>query len=163
MPLSNCQPITLLNLKSWYKISQSDYLIQVDTYSHTEWQTVQIQISWLWRSQLIWIYTVCKGRAYPGSAGQRLTVCNLRVHCHTHTIIKNIITQEKFSWKFIAVILILNRLCNYKSLSIQVGNKTSVQTVVWDYCLQSSLHLFHTIFFIKNKYITKFGNVTLEY
>ena len=29
-------------------VSQSDYLIQVvDTYSHTERQTVQIQISWL--------------------------------------------------------------------------------------------------------------------
>ena len=25
-----------------------------------------------WRSQLIWIYTVCKGRACPGSAGQGL-------------------------------------------------------------------------------------------
>ena len=24
------------------------------------------------RSQLIWIYTVCKGRVYPGSAGQVL-------------------------------------------------------------------------------------------
>ena len=24
------------------------------------------------RSQLIWIYTVCKGRVYPGSAGQGL-------------------------------------------------------------------------------------------
>ena len=47
-------------------VSQSDYLIQfVDTDSHTEWQTVQIQI----RSQLIWIYSICKGRAYPGSAG----------------------------------------------------------------------------------------------
>ena len=33
---------------------------------------MQIQISWLLRSQLIWVYTVCKfcnGRAYPGSAG----------------------------------------------------------------------------------------------
>ena len=31
---------------------------------------MQIQISWLLRSQLIWIYTVCKSRAYhPGSAG----------------------------------------------------------------------------------------------
>ena len=50
----------------------SDYLIQVvDTNSHANWQTVQIQISWLlqWRSQLIWIYTVCKGKVYPGSAG----------------------------------------------------------------------------------------------
>ena len=26
------------------------------------------------RSQLIWIYTVCKGRVYPGSAGQGLTL-----------------------------------------------------------------------------------------
>ena len=25
-----------------------------------------------WRSQLIWIYTVCKDRAYPGSVGERL-------------------------------------------------------------------------------------------
>ena len=24
------------------------------------------------RSQLIWIYTVCKGKVYPGSAGQGL-------------------------------------------------------------------------------------------
>ena len=48
--------------------SQSDYLNQVvDINSHTEWQTVQIK-----RSQLIWIYSVCKGRIYPGSAGQGL-------------------------------------------------------------------------------------------
>ena len=54
--------------------SQSDFLIQtVDTNSHTQWQTVQIQISWL-PSQLIWIYTVCKGRTYPGSAGQGLNL-----------------------------------------------------------------------------------------
>ena len=33
---------------------------------------MQIQISWLLRSQLIWIYTVCKNRVYPGSAGQGL-------------------------------------------------------------------------------------------
>ena len=47
--------------------SQSDYLIQVvDTNSHTKWQTVQLQISWLW------IYTICEGRVYPGSAGQGL-------------------------------------------------------------------------------------------
>ena len=52
---------------------QSDYLIQiVDINSHTELQTVQIQISWLLRSQLIWIYTICKGKVYPGSAGQGL-------------------------------------------------------------------------------------------
>ena len=50
--------------------SQSDYLIQViDTNSHSQWQTVQIQIS----CQLIWIYTVCKGRVWPGSAGPGLS------------------------------------------------------------------------------------------
>ena len=54
--------------------SQSDYLVQiVDINSHSEWQTVQIQISWLLRSQLIWIYTVCKGSVYPGSAGLELS------------------------------------------------------------------------------------------
>ena len=53
--------------------SQLDYLIQTFYInSHTERQTVQIQISWLLRSQLIWIYTVCKGSAYLGSAGQWL-------------------------------------------------------------------------------------------
>ena len=30
------------------------------------------QFSWLLRSQLIWIYIVCKDRVYPGSAGQGL-------------------------------------------------------------------------------------------
>ena len=33
------------------------------------------------RSQLIWIYTVCKGRVYPGSAGQGLDENNL--HCYS--------------------------------------------------------------------------------
>ena len=28
------------------------------------------------RSQLIWIYTVCKDRTYPGSAGQGLSIQN---------------------------------------------------------------------------------------
>ena len=63
--------------------SQSDYLILVvHTNSYTEWQIVQIQISWL--LQLIWIYTVCKGRVYPGSAGQGLylSMClKLLKHC----------------------------------------------------------------------------------
>ena len=47
-------------------VSQSDHLIQfVDTKPYSKWQTVHIQI----RSELIWVYTVCKGRAYLGSAG----------------------------------------------------------------------------------------------
>ena len=32
----------------------------------------QILAGALFRSQLIWIYTVCKGKTYPGSAGQGL-------------------------------------------------------------------------------------------
>ena len=53
--------------------SQSDYIIKVaNTNSLTEWQTMQVQISWLLKKPLIWINTVCKGRAYPGSAGQGL-------------------------------------------------------------------------------------------
>ena len=51
--------------------SQSDYLIWILAInSHTKWKTVQIQISWL--LQLIWIYTVSKGRVYPGSVGPGL-------------------------------------------------------------------------------------------
>ena len=53
--------------------SPSDYLIQVvDINSHTQWQTVQIQIIGFFWSQLIWIYIVCKGRVYPGSARKGL-------------------------------------------------------------------------------------------
>ena len=33
------------------------------------------------RSQLIWIYTVCKGRIYPGSAGQGLTTALNILNC----------------------------------------------------------------------------------
>ena len=44
--------------------SQSDYLIQVvDTNSHTSWQC-RSRLVGFFRSQLIWIYTVCKGRIY---------------------------------------------------------------------------------------------------
>ena len=54
--------------------SQSDYLIRiVDINSHTKWQTVQIRSVGFFRSQLIWIYTVCKSRVYLGSAGQGLS------------------------------------------------------------------------------------------
>ena len=59
-------------------INQSDYFIQfVDINSDMWQQTVQIQISWLKKwSQLIWIYTVCKGSAYLGSAGPELSYKN---------------------------------------------------------------------------------------
>ena len=55
--------------------SQSDYLIRiVAIHSHTNLclngkQCRSRSVGFL-RSQLIWIYTVCKGRVYLGSAGQ---------------------------------------------------------------------------------------------
>ena len=52
--------------------SQSDYLIQiVDTNAHIGKQCRSRSVGFF-RSQLIWIYNVCKGRVYPGSAGQGL-------------------------------------------------------------------------------------------
>ena len=68
-------------------VSQSDALIQVvDRNSHIKWRTVQIQSTWLlkktFRSQLIWIYTVSKGRVYAGSAEQGLRYYD----CGQHTL-----------------------------------------------------------------------------
>ena len=60
-------------------LSQSDSLIQiVDINSHAEWQTVQIRSVGFFRNQLIWIYTVCKGRVDAGSAGQALNLASDR-------------------------------------------------------------------------------------
>ena len=87
--------------------SQLDYLIQtVDINSHTELQTVQIQISWLLRSQLIWIYTVCKGRVYLGSAGQGLNIpcgffflnCLYFLIKHILWILTVIASLREFQW-----------------------------------------------------------------
>ena len=61
--------------------SQSDHPTQaVDTNSHSQWQTVQIQTSWLLQKptnlannadpELIQIYTICKCRAHLGPSGQ---------------------------------------------------------------------------------------------
>ena len=52
-------------------VSQTDYLIQiVDAILHTEWQTVQIQIS----SEANWSGSTlfAEGGAYAGSAGPEL-------------------------------------------------------------------------------------------
>ena len=72
--------------------SQSDYYIQIgDINSHTEWQTVLIQISWLLRSQLIWICTVFKGKVYRGSAGQGLR--QLPPHCWSRCLVMMVCTR----------------------------------------------------------------------
>ena len=53
--------------------SQSDKLIRiVATNLHNSKQCRSRSVGFF-RSQLIWIYTVCKGRVYPGSAGQGLS------------------------------------------------------------------------------------------
>ena len=53
--------------------SQSDYLIQiVDIILHSNGKQCRSRSVGFFRSQLIWIYTVCKRRTYPGSAGQGL-------------------------------------------------------------------------------------------
>ena len=52
-------------------VSQSDFLMQtVDRNSYTKWQTVQSRSVGFFRSQLIWLCTVCKCRVYSGSVGQ---------------------------------------------------------------------------------------------
>ena len=53
--------------------SQSDYLIQiVDKNSHSDWQTVQIQISWLLQKPTDLDLHCLQKQDYPGSAGQGL-------------------------------------------------------------------------------------------
>ena len=49
------------------------------------------------RGQLIWIYTVCKGRIYPGSAGQglNLSLNNNNNNNKIGIIIINITRQQK--------------------------------------------------------------------
>ena len=58
MPTSIFQPIRLLNLDCWYKFT---YLMANSA-----------DPDQLASNQLIWIYTVCKCRAHPGSAGSGL-------------------------------------------------------------------------------------------
>ena len=61
MPNSNFQSIRLLDLDCFYKGKQC-----------------RSRSVGFFRSQLIWIYSVvCKGRVYPASAGQGLTLCVL--------------------------------------------------------------------------------------
>ena len=53
--------------------SQPDYLIKVvDTNSHTEWQTVQIQISWFLQKPTDLDLHCLQEQVYPGSAGHEL-------------------------------------------------------------------------------------------
>ena len=62
--------------------SQSEYLIQVVGIFHIlNDKQCRSRSDGFFRSQLIWIYTVCKGRTYPGSAGQGLKVLRVDLGC----------------------------------------------------------------------------------
>ena len=95
--------------------SQSDYLIRiVDINLHTEWQTVQIQISWLLRNQLIWIYTVSKDRKYPGSTGQGLRWWFLCCSNSSGAVARCIAARVTFCFTFHVscfIVLIVIRAC----------------------------------------------------
>ena len=69
-PTSSFQPIRSLDPDCWYE------------FTHTKWQTMQIQISWLLRSQLIWIYTVCKGSIHCIFWFSRTRVNSTKQHWH---------------------------------------------------------------------------------
>ena len=55
--------------------SQPDYLIHIHILNGKQCRFRSVGF---FRSQLIWIYTVCKGRAYLDSAGQGLTIWMLQ-------------------------------------------------------------------------------------
>ena len=79
--------------------SQSDCLIRIVAINlHTWWQTAQIQ--------LIWIGTVCKGRVYRGSAGQRLNYNNF--HLMYLVTIESLSYPSYWSDKIVLFLLILN-------------------------------------------------------
>ena len=65
-------------LRPFLIVSQSDYVIQTVDIKFTYWMTNSADPDQLVLiSQLIWIYTVCKGRVYPDSAVQGLTLTML--------------------------------------------------------------------------------------
>ena len=58
--------------------SQSDYLIQVVAInSHTKWQTVQIQISWL-------LLHCLQRLGISGFSRTRVSICMVFLNCHCH-------------------------------------------------------------------------------
>ena len=66
----------------------------ISLFLHAEWKTVWIQISWLHRSQLIWIYTVFKIRMYPCLALLGLIFVLLN---HDLSFFKNIVDPDQLA------------------------------------------------------------------
>ena len=65
--------------------SQSYYLIQVVDTLHNDKQCRSRSVSFF-RSQLIWIYTVCKSGIYPGSAGPGLIYCRKKSFLYSFSL-----------------------------------------------------------------------------
>ena len=70
--------LTIVMLNKFHTIlifRQSDHLIQImdknDILNNKQCRSRSVGF---FRSQLIWVYTVCKGKVYPGSEGQGLII-----------------------------------------------------------------------------------------
>ena len=68
------------------QITRSRLLIQIYILNNKQCRSRSVGF---FRRQLIWIFTVCKGRAYPGSAGPGLIICkfmhDIQLFMSTHT------------------------------------------------------------------------------
>ena len=91
--------------------SQSDYLIHViDIKLHSlNHKQCRSRTAGFFRSQLIWIFTVCKGRVYSGSAGQGLNSIDRDIK-HQISIIRsqNIYVFIKKYEKYLPVYMLLS-------------------------------------------------------
>ena len=96
--------------------SQSGYLIQIVVINlHTQWQTVQIQISWLLQKPTDLDLHCLQNRIYPGSAGQGLSKPKRR-----HT--------KRISY--------VSRACIIPTLTLKVPVKTAADDIlIYSFCI----------------------------
>ena len=111
MPTSNFQPVKLLHPGCWYKFT---YLM-----------TNSADPDQLASSEAIWSgHTVCKGRIYPGSAGQGLDIFSERDHMicfsssnlYVHQFVANVAFFFKFYDKYGKALRCPNTLGKYCKL-----------------------------------------------
>ena len=82
-------------------------------------------------SQQIWIYTVCKGRVFPGSAGQGLNMyCNIRnvkpIMFVTQQFYSRKINNNSYCWLTVHIQKIKNRKKKKVDLAEVDGNVDGV-------------------------------------
>ena len=73
------------------QITWSSLLIQIHTFNDKQCRSRPVGF---FRIQLIWIYTGCKGRIYPGSAGQRLRIWNVKYLHNAEWLLKSALDHE---------------------------------------------------------------------